>query len=166
MEGCTELSYSADPTTTYFVKDGFIVAKRTVVGDALNRVENWYKVDKLHRLGDLPAVTYYQNGQIVNEQWHQEGQIHRLGDQPAMVRYKDGKKIQEEWYKNGALHRDGGQPASIHYNNGQVAKKQWYKYGRIHTPAPPTIEGELAKIRRRAVKTEASVAVILAMLTK
>ena len=78
----------------------------------------WYKQGKIHREGDLPAIT--RNEQY--QEWYRYGELHRDGDLPAII----GSDNHQEWYKNGELHRDGEEPALI---DGQL--RQWYKNGRF-----------------------------------
>ena len=75
---------------------------------------------KVHRGGDLPAVTYADGTQ----RWYRNGQLYRDGDLPAII-YADGAR---RWYRDGQLHRDGDLPAKI-YANGT---RRWYCHGQLH----------------------------------
>jgi antitoxin component YwqK of YwqJK toxin-antitoxin module len=141
MEGCIEITNFTDPTSTHFVKNGIVVAKRTTTIEGDCKTERWYRGDKLHRPGDLPAVICYKNDQ----------------------------KTAERWYIEDQLHRDGGRPAAVYYENGQIVGKWLYKNGTLVASTPTaigTIEAELAKIKRRASKNEAAVTAIIAALAK
>jgi hypothetical protein len=77
----------------------------------------WYKQGKIHREGDLPAIT--RNEQY--QEWYRNGRLHRDRDLPAII----GTNFRE-WYKNGKLHRDGDQPAVIDL---QLQLREWWVNG-------------------------------------
>jgi hypothetical protein len=104
----------------------------------------WYKLGKLHRDNDLPAIIHsdgssewFQNGLLHREQdlsaritkefqvWYKNGLRHRDNDLPASI----SAGIQE-WWKNGQLHRDNDKPAII-YKSGFTF---WYKNGKQYYP--------------------------------
>jgi len=93
----------------------------------------WYKNDKLHRDGDLPAAVWADGNQF----WYKDGQRHRDGDRPAEI-WANGTQF---WFKNGLQHRDGDLPAVIRANG----KQQWFKNGKEYTP-----DNDLAEMRRLA----------------
>jgi antitoxin component YwqK of YwqJK toxin-antitoxin module len=132
MDGCVELTNPTDPKTTYFMKDGAIVAKRVMSTEYGYDVERWYIGGKLGHLGDLPAVICYKNGQKTSEYWYKDGKEHRDGDLPAVIWYKNGKKTEERWFKDGKRHRDGDLPALIWYENSQKTIERWFKDGKEH----------------------------------
>ena len=47
-----------------------------------NGTQRWYKEDKLHRDGDLPAFI----GADGTQRWYKEDKLHRDGDLPAFYR--------------------------------------------------------------------------------
>ena len=59
--------------------------------------QRWYKEDKPHRDGDLPAVIDADGTQ----KWYKEGKLHRDGNLPALID-ADGT---QKWYKEDNLHR-------------------------------------------------------------
>ena len=77
----------------------------------------WYKDGRLHRDGDLPAITR-ANG---SQRWYKDGEKHRDGDLPAEI-YASGTQV---WYKDGKRHRDGDLPAAIYADGTQY----WYIEG-------------------------------------
>jgi hypothetical protein len=170
MEGAVELTNTADPKTTYFMKDGAIVAWRVMSTECGCDVERWYIGGNLGRLGDLPAEIWYKNGQKTGECWYKDGKKHRDGDLSAAIWYNNGQKTGECWYKDGNLHRDGDLPASIHYKNGQKTSEYWYKNGYMHHDGdlPASIhykngqktyerwykDGEEHRVNKRPVKTQ------------
>lgn len=140
MDGCSELT-DCESNTTYFVKDTVLVAKRVeTTGNGMSTVK-WYKGDKLHREGDLPAyISRHENGQVSEEWWCREGLPHRDGDLPAIVRYyENGQKSKACWYKNGAFHRAGGLPAIV-------------RYPIKDEPVPAPIEDRLARLEATVAK--------------
>jgi len=104
----------------------------------------WYKQGKIHREGDLPAITRNE----IYQEWYKEGELHRDGDLPAI----QGNNMRE-WYKNGKLHRDGDLPA-FQGNN----MREWYKNGKLHRDGdePALIYGELRQWYKngRFIKSE------------
>jgi antitoxin component YwqK of YwqJK toxin-antitoxin module len=195
MDGFIELTNPTDPKTTYFMKDGAIVAKRVMsteygydverwyIGGKLGRLgdlpaeiwysngqktsEYWYKDGKKHRDGDLPAVICYKNGQKTSEHWYKDGKDHRDGDLPADIRYEDGQKTSECWYKDGKKHRDGDLPAMIWHKNGQKTSEHWYKDGKEYVPTKPIMaNGEMAKMSARLAKIEAMLTDVVAKLAE
>jgi hypothetical protein len=151
MDGCIELTNPTDPNTSYFMKEGVIVARRVMSIERGHGIERWYKGDKRHRDGDLPAMIYYNNGQKTSEHWFKDDNLHRDGDLPVEIYYENGQKTIERWFKNGRQDRDGDLPAEIWYKNGQKTEEHWYKDGRRCTPAQPSPAkdetSKLAKIK-------------------
>lgn len=92
----------------------FLKMKNGLVIDE-NGNKCWYKNDKFHREGDLPAIEYV-NG---SKEWYQNGKLHRENDLPA-AEYASGNKY---WYTKGKYNRLNG-PAII-YKNGRV--EYWIK---------------------------------------
>jgi hypothetical protein len=101
-------------------KDEVIDHGSGVVQEYKDGDERWYKNDKLHRDGDLPAVIWADGTQ----EWYKDGKLHRDGDKPAVIE-ADGT---QEWYQNGKPHRDGDKPAVILPDGTQY----WYKDGKLY----------------------------------
>jgi hypothetical protein len=158
MDGCIELTSPTDPDTTYFMKDGAMVAKRVMSTQRGYAIESWYIGGKLGRLGDLPAVIHH-DGQKIREYWYKDGNRGRLGDLPAEIHYRNGQKTHECWYKDGYIHRDGDLSAMIHYENGQKTSERWYKDGKEYMPAKPSMASDdIAKVRALLAEIEAILA--------
>lgn len=122
----------------------------------------WYYNGKIHRSGDLPAITMVDwDGRKIQE-WYSHGRRHRI-DKPAVIsygvkewwyrgqRHRIGKpayinKIttREKWYVNGKLHRDGDLPAV--YRKDSDRTSLWYQHGNLHRLNGPAEIGHGYKI--------------------
>ncbi len=104
----------------------------------------YYKGDKLHREGDLPAsierndarcfATQSINGVVTLEEYYRDGKRHRDGDRPACIsRNTAGVVTYEGYWRNGERHRDGDLPARIWRNEaGVVTLEAYYRDGKYH----------------------------------
>lgn len=119
----------------------------------------WYFEGRLHRDGDLPAVTYgpgeeewYAHGLLHRDTgpaktfkggwaWYRRGLKHRDGNEPALYSSSDGLEI-EKYYVNNQLHRDEDLPASIRTTVKEV-QEEWYRHGVLHRA-----DGKPARVRR------------------
>lgn len=118
----------------------------------------WYRNERLHRDGDLPAIEV-KNGnrwverspQLIHEfapkipkiiyaeevlEWYKYGKLHRDGDAPAKIIFSESNQMEmASWYKNGEIHRDGDKPASIfiekHFD-GERRVEEWWKEGTLY----------------------------------
>ena len=97
-------------------------------------MECWYKNNKCHRDGDLPAI----EAAYGNKCWYKNGKRHRNGDLPA-IEYASGTKW---WYKNGKCHRDNDLPAIEQYNG----IKKWFKNNERYSPLIYSITITINKI--------------------
>ncbi|MFA7275886.1 MAG: hypothetical protein WC043_03685 [Pseudobdellovibrionaceae bacterium] len=121
-------------------------------------MEVWIKQGKIHRDGDLPALTcrvtnsdtfyrysiysYFKRISAHSKsafkptpragdlQWWKEGVLTRE-NAPAWI-LNDGTS---KWFKNGRLHREDG-PA-VEYPNGS---REWWEKGKLHRENSPAIE--------------------------
>lgn len=87
--------------------------------------EIYYLMNRIHRGGDLPAITRYDGN--CDEIWVYNGNIHRDGDLPARI-----NKHLQVWYKHGKIHRDGDLPAYIDTSRTNESIERWYKEDMIH----------------------------------
>jgi hypothetical protein len=119
----------------------------------------WYFKGRLHRDGDLPAVTYgpgkeewYAHGLLHRDTgpaktfkggwtWYRRGLKHRDGNEPALYTYRRGVEV-EQYYVNNRLHRDEDLPASIRTTAKEVLE-EWYCRGKLHRAG-----GKPARVRR------------------
>lgn len=85
----------------------------------------WYRHGKLHRDGDLPAVEWC-NG---DKEWWKDGKRHRKGGPAIVIDEKN-----EEWWRDGVRHRDDDdEPARIEFRNFEGGKRcEWWKDGKRH----------------------------------
>ena len=114
--------------------------KDQVVYEKTNDCVKYYKNNKLHRDGDLPAIEYANGSKC----WYKNGKRHRDNDKPAEINYDvDGKKISEMYYCDNKFHR-ANKPAIIEYFfNGykkcQEIFFQFYLLGKLHRLNGPAI---------------------------
>ncbi len=104
-----------------------------------------------------------------NELWfNAEGLLHRGGDLPAETLYENGKKVIKRWWHNGSQHRDGGLPAEIWYENGQEIKKLWYRDGKIVDPPKPAVNKAalVAEIEQEMASLAAKLAILKAAIAE
>jgi hypothetical protein len=95
--------------------------------------------DKIHRIGDKPAVTrynYHHNvGRFVRaREWWHAGQRHRGNDQPAIMCYdidqNNGPYLYvRNWFHRGNLHRGHDKPAIIYEGS---TYRVWVRHGVTH----------------------------------
>ena len=97
-------------------------------------IKYWYKNNKRHRNGDLPAIDCTNDC----KEWYKSGKLHRNGGLPA-IEDVDGNKF---WYKNGKCQRDDNLPA-IDCGNGD---KKWYKNNKRYFPLIYSITITINKI--------------------
>lgn len=114
-------------------------------------IKKYYRVGKLHRKNDLPAIT-----DSLGEFYYIDGLAHREGDKPAYISHS-GKC--RKWFYRGKLHRANGLPALIdnnnfaYYVNGILHREndlpavisdngscmKWYIKGTLHREKGPAI---------------------------
>ena len=85
--------------------------------------KTYYRGDKYHRDGGLPAVLFENF-----EEWWVNGKRHRDDGLPAIEYSGGSKRGSKKYYVNGKLHRDGGLPA-VELRDGS---KAWYVNGKRH----------------------------------
>lgn len=86
----------------------------------------WYKNNKLHRDGDLPAV---YNADKSHVEYYTEGQLHRENMMPARIEYRGDGSIVNEYYTEGKLHRLNGPAVEIKDCTNEYEKNIYYVDG-------------------------------------
>lgn len=117
---------------TFYYKNGMFHREvdkpafmRSSLGGGLRQFEtSFYYEDKLHRLGDQPALhkAIYKDGGVVqswDEQYWVDGFEHRDGDKPAIILQTSELSL-HKYFINGKYHRDNGQPAVTVHTEGNV----------------------------------------------
>ncbi len=113
-----------------YVQGDVIIGRMETKG----KVTKWFKGDKLHRDGDLPAfIERNKAGAVKCEEYYRDGKEHREGGLPAyIVRNKAGVVTREVYYRDGKEHREGGLPAYIVRNKaGAVTLEEYWRDGVI-----------------------------------
>ena len=156
-----------------YVQDDTIVGRM----ETKDNITRYYRGDKLHRDGDLPACIERNGaGMVTYEEYWRDGKRHRDGDLPAYIK-RNGVLCFEEYYRNGEYHRDGDLPARIMRNeaqcfaqqsiNGVVTFEEYYRDGVQITPADikmAKLAQELAAANETIEKLRARMQKILALV--
>jgi hypothetical protein len=151
-------------------------------------ITRYYRGDKLHRDGDLPAYIRRNdaqcfakqsiNGAVTCEEYYRDGKRHRDGDLPAYIKRNNaGVIIGEIYYRDGKKHRDGtvsrggtvsDLPAYIERNYaGEVIYKYYYRDGVEISPKEikyAKIKTEAAQYQEEAAAAKAEAAALRAEL--
>ncbi len=124
-----------EQTKTIKTENGELYVQGDVIVGRMETEGNttiWYKGDKFHREGDLPAyIRRNDAGAVMCEEYWRNGKWHRDGDLPAVIRRNDaGVVTVEEYHRDDKLHRDGDLPAVIDRNeSGAVVREGYYRDG-------------------------------------
>jgi len=81
--------------------------------------EEWYYLDKLHRLGSPALIRRWRNGYFYNI-WYEHGKCHRV-DGPAIE--TTNKDI---WCQNHQRHRESKPAVTIRSSDGKIVQMKWY----------------------------------------
>lgn len=75
---------------------------------------------------------FYPNGSVKTERWFKNDKLHRSGDLPAVIEYYDSGEVkQKSWFKHGILFRHiGSEVVNSWYKNEGIKFRKWidYKY--------------------------------------
>jgi hypothetical protein len=106
-----------------YVQGDKIVGRMEIKGN----ITRWYKGDKLHRDGDLPASIERNNdGVVIREDYYRDGKHHRDGDLPAHIERIDAQYLAERFAeRNVEQSINGVVRYEMYYRNGtRIALEQ------------------------------------------
>ncbi|MGW1425730.1 hypothetical protein ACWAT4_37010 [Bradyrhizobium manausense] len=104
-------------------KTGLVWRQEYRLNEELHRPENEgpARIDRHRELGVVDSEEYY---------W--KGKLHRE-DGPAVTDYQNDEIVQQKWYRHGVLHRDPKEgPAWLLWDSGVVIEEKYLVYGRYY----------------------------------